>query len=119
RRSSDLIPLGYIVASEVIERVLNSSNDYEEILFIPEGAYKVDQLFVETFSKVLDMELLHLNKGKFNTMDVPAKNHLYYSKLSGSVPQRNNQLTDFLKNAPNHSVQKIGLAECYHILPLQ
>src|SRR5690606_1516645 len=52
------IPLGYIVASEVIERFLNSSNDYEELLFIPKGVYIVDQLFVETFSKVLDIELL-------------------------------------------------------------
>lgn len=113
------IPLGYIVASEVIERFLNSSNDYEEILFIPKGVYIVDQLFVETFSKVLDIELLHLNKGKFNTKSVSCESYLSYTKLSGSVPQRKKQLTDLLKNPTNHLAQKMVIDECYYLLPLQ
>src|SRR5690606_3002847 len=113
------IPLGYIVASEVIERFLNSSNDYEEILFIPKGVYIVDQLFVETFSKVLDIELLQLNKGKFNTKSVSCESYLSYTKLSGSVPQRKKQLTDLLKNPTNHLAQKMVIDECYYLLPLQ
>ncbi|TLX25086.1 hypothetical protein FE904_14115 [Chryseobacterium indologenes] len=55
-----IIPFSLIVE---IEDQINTEN-YTELIFTK--IYKVDQIFTKAFSKVLDSEILELNKGKFS-----------------------------------------------------
>lgn len=83
------IPLSSILDIQDLHTLLKKPLKEESEALYPEESYKVDTLFVETFSKVLDMELLHLNKGKFNSSPhEPIIHAINPSKVSISLNQQ-------------------------------
>ncbi|HCU46062.1 MAG TPA: hypothetical protein DF610_15510 [Sphingobacterium sp.] len=56
-----------MIAIDVINLILDENIEDNGLrIFEFSDSYKVDKLFVETFSKVLDFDLLKFNKGKMN-----------------------------------------------------
>ncbi|CDS92805.1 hypothetical protein [Sphingobacterium faecium] len=62
-----VIPADCLIAIDVINLILDENIEDNGLrIFEFSDSYKVDKLFVETFSKVLDFDLLKFNKGKMN-----------------------------------------------------
>ena len=57
-----------IIDYQIISKILNEKLLSNEVLISFKDLYKIDQLFLTTFSKVLDIELFYVNSGKFNTI---------------------------------------------------
>lgn len=79
------LPITTIPDIQEIKNILLNKPIDTALEYIPQILYKVDSLFSETFSKVLDMDLLHLNQGKFNIQSISKKNALRYVKLAGHL----------------------------------
>jgi hypothetical protein len=89
------IPLGYVPDVHVMLGILSNRLN-ESCRISPKDIFRVDQLFIETFSKVLDMDLLHLNKGKFNIDSPSACRPIRFFNLAEDSTDRQQQLTDML-----------------------
>lgn len=61
------VPAGWLLDCRFILEVFGTASDQVMQYYNPAELYKVDALFSETFSKVLDIDLLDMNRGKFNT----------------------------------------------------
>lgn len=70
--------------------------------FHPKALYTVDSLFSEAFSKVLDAELFHINKGKFNEKTVSAVTPLRYCILPRQPKERKEQMAGILESRRAH-----------------
>ncbi|QNL49829.1 hypothetical protein H8S90_24535 [Olivibacter sp. SDN3] len=66
------LPMGCILDCRIIQSIFESSMLNNTIIFSFKRIYRLDQLFVEAFSKVLDVELLTLNHNKLNCLENPS-----------------------------------------------
>lgn len=89
------IPIFYTPDISIIREVLLEEG-LEDITLCAEQIYKVDSLFLETFSKVLDMELLHINKNKFNIKEDLVGQHMHLYCLPEDVEKRKAKLENIV-----------------------
>jgi len=87
-----------IIDIHIILDILNKQFA-KETTIIPEEIYKIDSLFTETFSKVLDIELFHYNKGKFNKtlQEWPSYTFHYYIG-AGTTDEKYEKISTILIN---------------------
>jgi len=62
-----IIPLNQLLKTDELNEILSSNTDNE--FHLSTQQYKLDSLFNEAFSKMLDIELLEQNTGKFNIIN--------------------------------------------------
>ena len=76
-----LIPIDQLVSIKTLKEICSSTQrgDCRLSCVHTKQLYKVDQLFVEAFSKVLDEDLLFLNLGKFNLVRDVEDKHIVSS----------------------------------------
>lgn len=78
------LPITTIPDIQEIKNILLHKPIDTALEYVPQILYKVDSLFSETFSKVLDMDLLHLNQGKLNSQSISKNNVLRFVKLTSN-----------------------------------
>ncbi|WP_140937584.1 hypothetical protein [Sphingobacterium lumbrici] len=88
------LPLEYMPDISAVANMLGdaTTKNMEWLSFKVQNIYKVDSLFVETFSKILDMELLELNKGKFNILESKEDKFIFLINFSEILTERNTQI---------------------------
>ncbi|MBL1408204.1 hypothetical protein [Sphingobacterium faecale] len=101
------IPFRYTPDIKDIQDILES-NISKDLSFYLKEIYKVDLLFTEVFSKVLDMELLHVNRGKFNsTIPLPQISiHLFC--LPKDTEKQKIKLADIMNRIDSGDIGEIG-----------
>ena len=111
------IPLEYMLDIKDIQHILSLDPKEHGTTFCPEEIYKVDSLFSETFSKVLDMDLLHLNKGKFNTKELDQMRCIHYVNLSQDISERQRHVKDTIRNDIAEPYTNEAIPRVYSLTP--
>lgn len=112
------LPLGTLVDIRTIADILTTEGTKNSLMrtFMAENQYKVDSLFTETFSKVLDADVLHLNRGKFNTMEVDGNKPIVLIGLP-TAAESTVQIEQFLVTFGRlHVADNETISAVYHII---
>lgn len=110
------MPLMYCMDAGNIEDMLQEDCYYGDHTFYPEVVYKVDQLFAETFSKTLDVELLHVNRGKFNTETAFAHQAIWSIKLPSDKESSEKKLTEVFSRQHHEMRNKSSISAAYRLI---
>lgn len=110
-----LTPLRYIIGIDNVQYILQTNQDGHEVFWTPKEIYNVDSLFTETFLKVLDIDLLYLNKGKFNTIFPTATIPTQLIDLSKPTHDRNSMLHEILHLGDMQSKTKATISSAYSL----
>lgn len=98
------VSLPYIIDSQDWLKMLSPMYNQGDTDFFFEQVYSVDQLFTETFSKILDTDLLHSNQGKFNTRELGEDKSIRRVVLNSILADRKQQL-DALYQGEDTSIE--------------
>lgn len=110
------LPITAIPDVREIKKILLNKGIKCNYIYQPQNIYKVDSLFFETFSKVLDMELLHLNKGKFNTQSSLTDNSIHYINLGENQQERRKRIQQLFHNNDNSLNQERYITTTYNFI---
>ncbi|GHE31815.1 hypothetical protein [Sphingobacterium griseoflavum] len=110
-----LMSLDFCVDYVTVEAIFNRTEKSDRF-FYSTTLYRVDELFLEAFAKVLDMELFYVNRGKFNMQADITKRGLFYFRLPPDVESKCKVLETYTSNAPKYEVARENIEVAFNFL---